>query len=68
MKNDYKFGHDAGKASDEYIKSLDSRAHSVLTVGFLGDLSERLKKSIEAVDSLAETVADLGARLDRLTK
>ena len=53
-------GHDEGKATPEYLKSVGEHVpFGALTVGFVGRLDSALTKAIGLI-------ADLNARLDRL--
>ena len=62
---DWKFAHDGGRATPQYIKSVD-QPHGALTLGFVAQTADKLEKAFDALSGITAALASIETRLDGL--
>jgi hypothetical protein len=63
---DYKFGHDAARASPEYLRSIGEPIGAAITTGNIGKLATAAAEARQLFAKFDDTLADLDRRLAKL--
>jgi hypothetical protein len=64
----YYFGSRAGRASQEWLRSIDRPTGSEITTGNIGKLSDHAASVDAIIAKIDASLADLNARLDEIER